>query len=191
MKGSDATRQIIMAKALQAFVRGRYNEVNVRDIAAGAGISPSVLYYYFPSKEALYTAVIYEALVDLFAKLRSRVTLAPGRPVADMITDLIAVRAPGNLSNDELALYRIAILEWLGSRGETALTRKLREMITERRTIFVTGVSRRDGGPRAMRIAETAYKYMEYETINMLFGVAPFDRIRIREELEVILAGLV
>jgi AcrR family transcriptional regulator len=53
-----ATEARILAAAERAFARRGLAGTRVREIAEAAGINPATLYLYFPSKQALYQAVL-------------------------------------------------------------------------------------------------------------------------------------
>jgi AcrR family transcriptional regulator len=186
VKKSDVTKGEIEREALRAFCRLGFDKTNMRDIAASVGLPVSVLYYHHESKEALYTEVIYNAIVRLFADLRGLVNLGRHRTLVDIFCDLIAVRSPAALTDEQLALYRISILEWMGHRGETALCRKLRAMIAENRSQLVLLLAQRLVNRRPLDhwVIDMLYRYMEFETISMLFGTEALDRARVKVQLQ-------
>jgi AcrR family transcriptional regulator len=150
-----------------------------------------VLYYHYSSKEDLYTEAVFDGIVALFAALRSRVSFARDRDLEQILADLLAVRSPANLTDREAALYRISILEWMGHRGDRAISRKLRDMIAASKSEFLAGLQRRaaaTGEAVDPGIADLVYRYLEHEAIRMLFGVAPFDRYAAERELRHLLA---
>ena len=69
MKQED-TRQKILAKALELFSVHGYDAVSVGQIAAAVGIKAPSLYNHFPSKRAIFDAIVeataaqYEADTD-------------------------------------------------------------------------------------------------------------------------------
>lgn len=184
--GSDGTRERIKAAALAAFCQDGFERANMRAIAEAAGVQVSVVYYYFEGKEELYTEVVLDGIVELFAELRGKVDFGRSRKLAQILADLLAVRSPANLTERQAALYRISILEWMGHRGDRPLTRKLHDMIAASRSAFLAGLERRadaTGEGISPLINDLLYRYLEYETLRMLFGVAPFDRVRAERDL--------
>ncbi|MBN2056135.1 helix-turn-helix transcriptional regulator, partial [bacterium] len=77
----DAIRdRIIDAAAIQFANRG-YADATVKDIAAGAGISTGNVYRYFPTKQALFEAVLPSCFRTEFLELLDRRFLAlQGQP---------------------------------------------------------------------------------------------------------------
>lgn len=55
------TRERILRVATEIFSRKGYSTSPVAEIAAGAGVTKPVLYYYFGSKEGLFRAILEEA----------------------------------------------------------------------------------------------------------------------------------
>ena len=53
-------RSRILEGARAAFLRFGYERTNLADIAAGAGVSRTALYHYFPGKEEVLQAVVDE-----------------------------------------------------------------------------------------------------------------------------------
>lgn len=64
-------REAILAAAAELFARRPYHEVQVDDVAKGAGVGKATLYRYFPSKEDLYLHSFDEALARLEARLHA------------------------------------------------------------------------------------------------------------------------
>ena len=56
-RNAAATRAAILEAATIRFAQDGYDQVGVRDIAAGAGIDPALVNRYFGSKEGLFQAV--------------------------------------------------------------------------------------------------------------------------------------
>jgi AcrR family transcriptional regulator len=54
---SDDVRSHLLNAALRVFAHRGYDGASVRDIAAEAGLTPGLLYHYFPSKQAVLEAL--------------------------------------------------------------------------------------------------------------------------------------
>lgn len=69
-KARGATRERILDEAFSLFAERGYHAVPVRDIAEAAGIKDASLYNHFPSKQAMFDAIIERELArvrDAFA----------------------------------------------------------------------------------------------------------------------------
>src|SRR5271167_1864849 len=78
------TRQAILDAALHVFAEKGYFGSSLRDIASAVGVRESALYNYFPSKEALFDALIL-AEQQVRAESLSAVVDAPIRDVRDTL----------------------------------------------------------------------------------------------------------
>ncbi|MEL4105359.1 TetR family transcriptional regulator [Oscillospiraceae bacterium CM] len=58
----DAKRELILTEALNQFSQKGYAATRIQDIAETAVISQGLLYYYYPSKEAIYVDLVNDAL---------------------------------------------------------------------------------------------------------------------------------
>ena len=63
----EATRQRLYEVAIDLIGERGYEAATLRDVAARAGVSPGLLYRYFPSKRAVVLA-LYDALSESFAR---------------------------------------------------------------------------------------------------------------------------
>ncbi len=55
----DAIQQRIESAALAAFIKSGYAATTTREIAQAVGLTPGALYSHYPSKEALFAAVVH------------------------------------------------------------------------------------------------------------------------------------
>ncbi len=74
----------ILETAERLFLTHGYRAVSIRDIANACGVTNAALYYYFPSKEALFWEVLRQHLNRLAARLRAAQAAAPPDPQAQL-----------------------------------------------------------------------------------------------------------
>ena len=67
---SEATRQKIIAAAVELFSETGYADAGLGDIIEGAELTKGALYYHFDSKDALAAAVIEEGGAAVLRALR-------------------------------------------------------------------------------------------------------------------------
>ena len=107
---SDIQPRIIKA-ARTRFLKDGVDGASLRRIARDARTSIGMVYYYFPSKDDLFFAVveeIYSKLLEDWAE-----ALAPGNPPRERLRRLY-VRV-GKISDDELEVLRLVLREVLVS----------------------------------------------------------------------------
>jgi AcrR family transcriptional regulator len=67
-----ARRQRVLVSALDLAASGGYEAVQMRDVAASAGVALGTIYRYFPSKDALLAAAMVEWMEDLERRVSQR-----------------------------------------------------------------------------------------------------------------------
>ena len=67
-----ARRQRVLVSALELATEGGYDAVQMRDVAASAGVALGTIYRYFPSKDALLAAAMVEWMEDLERRVSQR-----------------------------------------------------------------------------------------------------------------------
>jgi AcrR family transcriptional regulator len=117
---SDIDTRILHAARKRFLVEG-VDGASLRAIAKDAKTSIGMVYYYFPTKDDLFLAVVEEVYERLLADLV--VALAPERPVRERITKLYERIA--RLSEEELLIVRLVVREALVSstRLESVVSR--------------------------------------------------------------------
>jgi AcrR family transcriptional regulator len=82
-----ARRQRVVIAAMDLAGRGGYDAVQMRDVAASAGVALGTIYRYFTSKDHVLAA----ALVEWSNELRRQVAQRPprGETVADQVVDVV------------------------------------------------------------------------------------------------------
>jgi AcrR family transcriptional regulator len=110
--GDRQQRRIdILDAARERIVAGGYVALNMRDIAAGAGVSPATLYSYFATKEELFATLYAQAI---------RAHTEAYRPVAAAGHDLPALLA--RVIERHIELYRTYgryLTLWSAVRNDT------------------------------------------------------------------------
>src|SRR5712691_8027442 len=66
-------RNTILHAAEVIFARRDYHEVQMDDVVEACGVGKGTLYRYFPSKQALYFAVMFEGIAQLRTELEAAV----------------------------------------------------------------------------------------------------------------------
>ena len=61
-KHDGVRAEVVLEAALELFSREEYNEVTVHRIAEAIGITHSLIYYYYKSKENLFHSALLHAL---------------------------------------------------------------------------------------------------------------------------------
>jgi AcrR family transcriptional regulator len=96
---SEETRTHILEAALRRFANYGYNAASVDEICADAGVSKGAFYHHFPSKQAIFLALLEGWLLSVDATLESgRQPTVPATLVkmTDMLPDIFAA-ADGRL----------------------------------------------------------------------------------------------
>jgi AcrR family transcriptional regulator len=92
----DATRERIVAAAVDLFAARGYGEVAVSDVAAQAGTAKGSVYRHFESKEALFAAAVESVVSGVVGDVRAAADRAGGQldPPAAMLALVMSAR-PG------------------------------------------------------------------------------------------------
>jgi AcrR family transcriptional regulator len=79
----------ILELALKSLDGKKPDEINMRKLAEEAGVSPTAIYYYFASKEALFEKIKFRAMAELEAVLESKLAgLGAGAGAKDRLLAL-------------------------------------------------------------------------------------------------------
>lgn len=110
---SERTSSEILPSAERAFGARGFDAARLEDIALSAGISRPSLLYHYPSKEALYEAVVRWAFGDLAARLAAALAL-PGTAEEALAA---IVRQFRDFLGGRPALSRLLVRELLSDSG--------------------------------------------------------------------------
>ena len=130
----SAKKEAILAAALEAFSQFGIHGTRLEQVAERAGVSKTNLLYYYPSKEALYVAVLQQILA---------IWLAPLKAFREDISPLVAIREYIRLklevSRDHPQASKLFCLEMLQGApllmGE--LTGALKALVDPQHLIFM------------------------------------------------------
>jgi AcrR family transcriptional regulator len=102
-----ATRERIVAAALDLVARGGYGSAGIQAVAAGAGVAVGTVYRHFPSKGDLFAEVFRRASqreLDVVVEVSSR----DGRPAAERVAAAVEAFCRRALAGPVLAYALIA-----------------------------------------------------------------------------------
>lgn len=105
---SDIQPRIVHA-ARGRFLESGVDGASLRAIASDAGTNVGMVFYYFPTKDDLFLAVIEEVYVKLLDDIAG--ALAGDAPVRERLERVFA--RVGHMSDDELAVVRLVVREVL------------------------------------------------------------------------------
>ena len=135
---------VLLEAALEVFARDGLQSASLRAIARQAGCDPSLIYYHFEHKEAMFRALLEDRIPPLVADLRRLAGAGDGRGTAEKFWAALGVfHARLGASAGFRALVRGELVR--GAAG-------IRELIAERlaeaqlaiRALFEEGVRRGD-----------------------------------------------
>ncbi len=94
----SAKKEAILAAALEAFSQFGIHGTRLEQVAERAGVSKTNLLYYYPSKEALYVAVLQQILAIWLAPLKASTAftkpLPPEAHTSELGTMLLTYSTP-------------------------------------------------------------------------------------------------
>jgi AcrR family transcriptional regulator len=102
-------RTRVLHKARERFLMEGVDGASLRRIAEDAGTSIGMIYYYFPTKDDLFLAVVEQVYQVVLADLLT--ALDPSSPVVERIQRLYA--RVGELSEEERMVVRLVLREAL------------------------------------------------------------------------------
>ena len=176
---SAGARDKILDVAESLFARKGYDRATIKQIGAGAGLNPALIYYYFAGKEGLYKAVL-QRLFD--AVLSQGGAVLDGTvPPADAIRRLLALQAEWLLARPNL--YRLLVREMVDHEARhaqevmlqmaTGPFQRLCRVIEEGQR---SGAFRTDLEPRfaaLSTIAQVVYFFIFRPAVGVFFGQGP------------------
>lgn len=110
---TQARRDAIVEAATRLFTEMGYERASMNELAKRLGGSKTTLYGYFPSKEALFVAVIQTVALAHLAEAAVGLTQAPAKKPLEAVLIQFGERMLKQLTDDAhaLAVYRMVIAE--------------------------------------------------------------------------------
>src|SRR3954471_15656153 len=87
---NDARREELLQRGADLFAHHGYDELSMSRFAREAGISKALLYHYFPSKRALFEAVLTQAADQLRGAIDGDASLPPAEQLAASLAAFLA-----------------------------------------------------------------------------------------------------
>jgi AcrR family transcriptional regulator len=81
-------RRRLLDLALEELGEKAPAEINMRHLASRSGVSATAIYYYFPSKEALFEAIKFEAMDELDSRVAAAVDAVAARSALERLRAL-------------------------------------------------------------------------------------------------------
>lgn len=128
----------LLAAALDCFVEKGFAATRMEDIARRAGVAKGTFYLYFPSKQAVFEALVRESLLPRVAALEAA-SRAAGGSASNRLRHLLASQAPIVTNPRIVALPKLVIAE-AGNFPEMA--RFYRQEVIGRALALLTGLLR-------------------------------------------------
>jgi AcrR family transcriptional regulator len=124
----DDVRTQLLDAALAVFARQGFDGASVRDIAAEAQVAPGLLYYYFPSKQAVLQALFERSAGLVMAAFAHAAAVPDAR---ERLGELVRVSA--RLVREHESFWRIAY----GVRFQHAVVAGLGDGIAAQSALYV------------------------------------------------------
>lgn len=83
------TKQLILEKAIQLFLKSGYQLVSMEDVAKECDVTKATVYYYYSTKAELFT----DAMVQMMIRISGRITiiLSKERPLKENLLELVKI----------------------------------------------------------------------------------------------------
>lgn len=107
----EARRQLILEEALALYTATSYGEVKMADVAERAQLAKGTVFLYFPTKEALFLALLEDLLFAWFAKLDGLLEHGEGRWTGPRVARTVAESLEGQEALTRLLALLQTVLE--------------------------------------------------------------------------------
>jgi AcrR family transcriptional regulator len=143
----DERRRQLLERGAELFTRHRYDELSMSRIAAEVGISKSLLYHYFPSKQAFFEATLSAWAEELRQRTEPDLELPPLEQLQASVGGFLA------LVEENAVAYRALISNATGVPEIRDLVAEVRRQTAQR---ILAGIYP-DGAPPKARTAVSGW----------------------------------
>ncbi|RMI30968.1 TetR/AcrR family transcriptional regulator [Nocardia stercoris] len=162
-----STRTLILDAAEQLFAANGFDATATAAIAAAAGVPKGLIFYYFPTKDAILSALIAErvpaqSLPDLASVVR------PGDPA----TSLMNLDAALNLRGQRSSVLRVIL--WREADGHPDVRAQLRRLRDQLLDVTARVLQASTPGP----VAPGTLRDCAAAWVSALFSIVTTDRLR-------------
>jgi AcrR family transcriptional regulator len=124
----EARRRQLLDAALSLYRATSYHEVKMADVAERAGLAKGTVFIYFPTKEALFLALLEELLFAWFARLEETLVHGEGRWTGARVARTLAE----SLEGEEMLTRLLARLQTVLEQNVTVeQVRGIKERLLE------------------------------------------------------------
>lgn len=124
----EARRRVILDEALKLYEATSYADVKMADVAERAELAKGTVFLYFPTKEALFLALLEDLLFAWFAKLEGLLTQGDGRWTGPRVARGVAE----SLEGEEPLTRLLALLQTVLEQNVTVeQVRRFKERLLE------------------------------------------------------------
>jgi AcrR family transcriptional regulator len=182
----------ILAAARQRFLSDGVDGASLRGIAADAGTSIGMVYYYFPSKDELFFGVVEQEYQRLLQDVER--AIEPNVPMRERVERLYARVA--RLTDEELLTIRLVFREALASSARFARLRErfqsghiplIARLIADG---YASGAFDRTLHPMVAMLSVAGLAVVPQVIRRVLDGQLPFPGAPAGEELSKLLVGV-
>lgn len=155
---TQETRQLILDAAYAVFARRGYGGAAVDEILAEAGLSKGAFYHHFPSKEAVFQALLAERARRCTEAMAAAVVT--GASVADNVRNVL--RAGWNILTADPTWANIQMEFWVQATREDCARQAMSDSLHQCRQFLTEAIARaqEEGVIRAQLDPEAAARLM-------------------------------
>lgn len=129
---TDTERAVIRERLLAAgkdlFARRGIRATTVEHLARAAGISKGAFYLFFPSKEALFFAIVEEVETEIQSRLEQQVAAAPHDALRLLLRASLQARDENPLFDVAISEEAVAVMRTMSPEEQEAFLRRDVEM---------------------------------------------------------------